>query len=110
MISKNPPSDHAMAKLDEAIRGGPYPAQEINFTVRDKLTGLGFARLESRPSPYKSHKKGQRVEFLVPTSAGACAVRKWKGQKEQPPGHGTAAPRTVELSYSRDEALQEIAR
>lgn len=74
---RTPPSAHAMDCLARASRE-PFPSQEVNFTVRDKLTIWGYARLEERPSPYKTHKPGRRVPFLVCTSAGyeALKVRK----------------------------------
>jgi hypothetical protein len=66
-----PPSAHAMARLAEC----PFPAQEVNFTVRDKLIQFGFAVLEARPSPYKTHKPGHRVDYLVRTPAGDEAIK-----------------------------------
>ncbi|MBE0599891.1 MAG: hypothetical protein IH568_01110 [Burkholderiaceae bacterium] len=68
-----PPSPHAMECLRRAARA-PFPAQEINFTVRDKLLDFGYAVLEDRPSPYQTHRKGQTVAFIVCTDAGRSAL------------------------------------
>lgn len=68
-----PPSKHAMDCLASAAHK-PYPAQEVNFTVRDKLVLWGYAALEDRPSPYATHKPGRRVPFLVATDAGRAAL------------------------------------
>ncbi len=65
-----PPSKHAMTCLYYC----PRPAQEVNFTVRDKLLQFGYARLESRPSPYKTHKPGRTVDYLVATVLGIAAL------------------------------------
>lgn len=73
---KTPPSNHAMRCLDQAATR-PYPAQEVNFTVRDKLVLWGYATTEDRPSPYKTHKPGRRVPFLVATIAGREALAEW---------------------------------
>ncbi len=70
---RTPPSRHAMDCLARAART-PYPAQEVNFTVRDKLLLFGYAALEDRPSPYKTHPKGRCVPFLVCTPAGNSAL------------------------------------
>jgi hypothetical protein len=67
--TKHPPSAHAKACLSRAA-DRPYPAQEVNFTVRDKLLAFGYAELVDRPSPYTTHKKGRTVPFLVVTMAG----------------------------------------
>lgn len=73
-VNKNKaPSKHAMDCLARAMRQ-PYPAQEVNFTVRDKLMQFGYAKLEGRPSPYKTHKRGRMVDYLVCTEKGAAAV------------------------------------
>lgn len=66
-----PPSKHAMACLGLC----PLPAREVNFTVRDKLLMFGLAALESRPSPYKTHKPGTMIDYLVATEAGREALR-----------------------------------
>lgn len=79
MIGKNighvradiPPSKHAVRCLADA----PLPAREVNFTVRDKLLQFGLAILEQRPSPYKTHKPGTLIDYLVPTEAGRRAIR-----------------------------------
>lgn len=71
---RTPPSAHAMECLRRAW-ADPFPAQEVNFTVRDKLLLWGYARTEERPSPYKSHKPGRRVPFLVCTQAGYEALK-----------------------------------
>lgn len=65
-----PPSRHAMA----CLRKCPLPAQEVNFTVRDKLIDFGLAVLEDRPSPYKTHKAGRTVPYLIITDAGRKAL------------------------------------
>lgn len=71
---QNPPSFHAMQKLRAAIRD-PFPAQEVNFTVRDKLVSWGYVTLEPRQSPYKTHKLGKTVNFLVSTELGRKAAQ-----------------------------------
>lgn len=88
MIGKNighvradkPPSDHAMAVLCQVIRQ-PYPTQEMNFTVRDKLHQWGYIVLEDRPSPYRTHKPGHLVTFAVATPEGIQASRFWKDRQ-----------------------------
>lgn len=70
---RTPPSAHAMDCLARAARE-PFPAQEVNFTVRDKLTLFGYANLEQRPSPYVTHKPGRMVPYLVCTDAGRKAL------------------------------------
>jgi len=72
--TRHPPSAHAMDCLARAAHD-PYPAQEINFTVRDKLLAFGYARTEPRPSPYKTHKPGTTVDYLVVTDAGRQALK-----------------------------------
>lgn len=69
-----PPSKHAMGVLATIARD-PIPAQEMNFTVRDKLAQFGFITLEQRPSPYTTHKPGRRVDFAVITDAGRDALK-----------------------------------
>lgn len=68
-----PPSKHAMNMLRNAYNQ-PFPAQEVNFTVRDKLILLGLAELRDQPSPYKSHKLGRTVPFLFVTDKGKKAL------------------------------------
>lgn len=75
-----PPSQHAMDCLAAAVHK-PYPAQEVNFTVRDKLILWGYAAIEERPSPYKTHKPGQRVNYLVATPAGEAALAELKAKR-----------------------------
>ena len=77
---RTPPSPHAMDCLARAW-ADPFPAQEVNFTVRDKLTLWGYARLEDRPSPYKTHKAGRKVPFLVCTQKGREALLERKAKK-----------------------------
>lgn len=67
------PSEHAMACLRRMARE-PFPSQEINFTVRDKLVLFGYAELFEAPSPYKTHKPGKRVTFIRATDAGRAAL------------------------------------
>lgn len=69
---KKPPSAHAMSCLNST----PCPAQSVNFTVRDKLLQFGYARLERRPSPYKTHKPGTLIDFLIATDAGIEALKR----------------------------------
>jgi hypothetical protein len=69
-----PPSAHAMACLRSLPDTGS-PAQEFNFTVRDKLVQFGYAKLEDRPSPYRTHKAGRTVPYLIPTDAGRKALQ-----------------------------------
>ena len=52
----------------------PYPSQEINFGIADKLVRMGYAEYQDRPSPYKSHRAGQTVPFLVVTAWGRLAL------------------------------------
>lgn len=73
--TKTPPSDHAMSCLLRLYRYGPHPSQEVNFTVRDKLAAWGYVTLEDRPSPYKTHKPGKTVLFMVATPEGEAALR-----------------------------------
>lgn len=68
-----PPSAHAMDCLARAAYE-PFPAQEVNFTVRDKLVLWGYAAIEDRPSPYKTHKPGRRIPYLIATAAGQDAL------------------------------------
>lgn len=68
-----PPSKHAMGCLRAAVRK-PYPAQEINFTVRDKLIQFGYAALVKGPSPYKTHKAGTMIDFITATDLGREAA------------------------------------
>lgn len=75
---RTPPSKHAMRCLSIAALA-PFPAQEVNFTVRDKLILFGYARLEERPSPYKTHRDGRTVPYLVVTDAGRAALEKPHG-------------------------------
>jgi len=63
------PSAHAIECLRIAAKK-PYPCQEINFTVRDKLIQFGLAELFEADSPYKTHARGRKVLFLRPTNAG----------------------------------------
>lgn len=67
------PSQHAMDCLARAYYK-PFPAQEVNFTVRDKLMLWGYAELVDMPSPYRTHKPGRTVPFLVITKAGRRAL------------------------------------
>ena len=71
-----PPSEHAMACLASiaAHRGAGRPAQEFNFTVRDKLVQFGYVTMEERPSPYSTHKPGRTVPHLIITEAGRAAL------------------------------------
>lgn len=69
-----PPSPHAMACLAQT----PCPAQEVNFTVRDKLLQFGYVTMEDRPSPYSTHKPGRTVPFLIITDAGRVALQENK--------------------------------
>lgn len=73
--TKTPPSKHAMACLDRAWVK-PYPAQEVNFTVRDKLMAWGYVDLVDMPSPYATHKAGRTVPHLVITDAGRAALNR----------------------------------
>ncbi len=70
--TKTRPSLHAMKRLADCVRE-PFPAQEVNFTVRDKLHAWGYVTIEQRPSPYKTH-KGRKIDFLVATPAGIAAL------------------------------------
>ncbi len=72
-----PPSAHAMKQLGYT----PMPAQEVNFTVRDKLLDFGYAVLEQRTSPYKTHKPGTKIDYLVMTAKGREALNALKGGK-----------------------------
>lgn len=70
-----PPSAHAMGVL-RGLAVTSHPAQEVNFTVRDKLLQFGYCTLELKPSPYVTHKPGREVYFLVITDAGREALEK----------------------------------
>lgn len=72
--TRHQPSRHAMDCLARAAFR-PFPSQEINFTVRDKLIAFGYAELVDMPSPYKTHKPGTRISFLVATDAGRAALK-----------------------------------
>ena len=75
--TRNPPSAHAMEVLGR-VWADPFPAQEMNFTVRDKLCAFGYITLEQRLSPYKTHraeKTGHKVDFAVITEAGLKALK-----------------------------------
>lgn len=69
---KKPPSAHAM----RCLANTPCPSQEVNFTVRDKLLQFGYATIERRQSPYKTHKPGTLIDFLVATDAGIEALKR----------------------------------
>lgn len=66
-------SNHAIRILYQASRK-PFPAQEVNPGVSQKLVALGYVNLVEMPSPYPSHKRGTKVHFLVPTDAGKAFV------------------------------------
>lgn len=69
-----PPSAHAMGVL-RGLAVREFPAQEVNFTVRDKLLQFGYATLEDRPSPYATHKAGRKVPHLIITDKGRKALQ-----------------------------------
>lgn len=77
--TKHPPSDHAKACLrriaSEGVEG--VPAQEFNFTVRDKLLAFEYVTMRLAPSDhiYKTHEAGRRVNFLFITDKGRAALR-----------------------------------
>lgn len=72
-----PPSEHAMGVL-RGLLVREFPAQEVNFTVRDKLLQFGYCTLEDRPSPYATHKPGRKVPHLVITTEGRTAAEESK--------------------------------
>ena len=71
---KNPPSAHAMGVLHR-VSQNPVPVQEVNQTVSRKLLQFGYIVVEDRPSPYKTHKPGRMVPFMVPTEKGLNALK-----------------------------------
>ena len=77
--TKRPPSDHAIGKLLAVASYGEsgMPAQEMNFTVRDKLLAFGYIRVELRPSSgwYKTHGPNKRVDFAIVTEKGIEFLR-----------------------------------
>lgn len=76
-----PPSDHAMTVLS-SIALAPFPTQEMNFTVRDKLRQWNYITVERRPSPYQTHKAGTLVDFAVATPEGIAAVAAWRERRK----------------------------
>lgn len=70
----NPPSNHAMGVLVR-IAKEPFPAQEVNQTVANKLLQFKYIRMEERPSPYKTHPPHTLVNFMVITTKGLQALR-----------------------------------
>lgn len=72
------PSDHAMQVLRQVRSYGDkgIPAQEMNFTVRDKLHAFGYICLRDAPSDgwYKTHKPGRTVTFAFITEKGRSAL------------------------------------
>lgn len=77
--TKKPPSKHAMQKLADIafFRVDGLPAQELNFTVRDKL--LAFEYVTMRPASSKGwYKHGRDVDFLYVTTKGVEALAAWR--------------------------------
>lgn len=77
--TKHQPSKHAMEQLARVMRN-PFPAQEVNFTVRDKLLAFGFIEIKPGTSPFTSHKTGRLVDFMHITMKGAAALAAWQLQ------------------------------
>lgn len=71
---KKPPSSHAMGVLHR-ISQNPIPVQEVNQTVSRKLLQFGYIAVEDRASPYKTHKPGRLVPFMVATETGLKALK-----------------------------------
>ena len=65
-------SDFAIEALKRAARG-PFPAQETNPGVKNKLVTAGLATCVMLPTPYKS-RKGD-VSHLQITEAGRERLR-----------------------------------
>jgi hypothetical protein len=70
---ERPLSEHAWGCLEIAAYD-PEPSQETNPSVCCKLVRMGYAEYQDRPSPYKSHKPGQQVSYLVATAYGRLAL------------------------------------
>ena len=74
----NPRSDHAMKVLRKVASYGMLgmPAQEMNFTVRDKLNAFDYIEIYPAPSHgwYKTHKEGRVVDFAYITPKGRQAL------------------------------------
>lgn len=69
-----PPSAHAMGVLLRLL-DAPIPVQEVNQTVSRKLLQFGYIRVIDKPSPYKTHKPGRMVAFMVTTKKGRQALK-----------------------------------
>lgn len=71
-----------MAALKRMAAFGPHPAQELNFTVVDKLCSWGYAELSWGASPYKTHQrktmKPVSIRFIGATQAGLDALAEQK--------------------------------
>lgn len=77
--TEHQPSKHAYDKLREVSNAGSdgIPAQEVNFTVKNKLLAFGFISLRDGPSHhvYSTHRVGQTVPFMHVTDKGREALR-----------------------------------
>lgn len=77
--TKHQPSRHAMDKLDLIAGYGAdgMPAQEVNFTVRDKLLAFGYVTMRDAPSAgwYSTHKATDTRPFLYITVEGYTALK-----------------------------------
>ena len=77
----NPPSAHAMGVLAR-VKDCPFPVQEVNQTVSRKLLQFEYIRLVKRPSPYKTHRPGTQVNFMIITEKGAIALQEYNNQEK----------------------------
>ncbi|MEM1149037.1 MAG: hypothetical protein AAGI03_00560 [Pseudomonadota bacterium] len=70
---ERPLSAHAWDRLAVAAFD-PEPSQQTNPGVCYKLIRMGYAEYQERPSPFKSHKPGRTVSYLVATDYGRLAL------------------------------------
>lgn len=75
----HPLSPHA-ADILRGLCGGPWPAQEINPGVINRLLREDLIVMVQKPSPYQTG-KGQPINFAEITPAGRNAVAAMKGTR-----------------------------
>lgn len=69
----NPLSEHARAILRDIARS-PVPRRAINPGVADRFYREGLTECVMMPSPYKTHRRGAKIDFLVITEAGRAVL------------------------------------
>lgn len=76
--TRKPPSEHAMDCLRQIRSYGAdgMPAQEINFTVRNKLAAFEYITLREARSAhwYSTHGPERTVTFMFITEKGKAAL------------------------------------